>query len=896
MDKDARRRSFLTRRGREGEALPAVDALRARLRSWRPSVAQFTVFINGCVLTLGAYMILTSMVRDMFEDRYWRLLNDTDEIVAENIMGLGQSVKIVSTILSLSGEGEDVGAVLPRVSAAVPNLGRFDRLFWIGKGRDGQWQMHDIVSSGRAIDNQGIFAPDQVQKLRDYVGFDRAHPVSGVLLSTELPLANGRNNDAIYVTENPDSPLIRARPFIFAHTAFPAAPEKGIVIGISRVNNVIDREWIAARPGIESLIIHDMLSDRRVFYMDRLYQSRDSEDAVVSAYQKSFNIGTGRWQLFVNIKREASMAFLQYVPLIVLSFGTILTMIGTMYVRNSQKQSIRLKIMNTALAQKNYDLNNEVAEREKLNLSLRKTEREYKAIVDSVSDIIFEISGDGEILFLNQTWQKIMGSDARAMLSASLFDLLHPQEQEEQRRSLREMIKGSKHAYRSLVRIRTGDGGYRTMELAVSMLRQDENRNTRIVGTLTDVEERRRAERALVEAEKKYRTIVENAAGGIYQVTPDGVFLSANPAMIRILGYASAEEMMAQVRDAKSLYDNPKERARFVRELETVGIVKNYEAQLVTKDGRKIWVNENARAVRDDEGSILYFEGSLEDITKRKEVELKLREAKIQSDLASRAKSEFLTNMSHELRTPLNAIIGFSEIIKNEVLGPVQNRQYWEYARDIYDSGRRLLSIINEILDVSRIDAGDRHLNEGVINIRQLVQSCVDFMTPKAAAAQLTITNLMDGDVPRIVGEELAIKQVILNLLSNAIKFTPGGGRVTLSHEKDSDGHLRLSITDTGIGLDEAEIEKALSPFGQVQTSFSRSGSGVGLGLTLVDSLVKLHGGRLELFSQKGIGTTATVVFPARRIVAEDSLPADEGEGAGRHFAGLDDSEPRNLQ
>jgi signal transduction histidine kinase len=274
-------------------------------------------------------------------------------------------------------------------------------------------------------------------------------------------------------------------------------------------------------------------------------------------------------------------------------------------------------------------------------------------------------------------------------------------------------------------------------------------------------------------------------------------------------------------------------------------------------------------------------------------MEMKLREAKIQSDLSSRAKSEFLANMSHELRTPLNAIIGFSEIIRDEVLGPIGNVQYKEYVRDIYDSGKKLLSIINEILDVSRIETGDRQLNEGVVDITRITRSCLDFIRPKLMAEKLVVVNLMEGAVPKVIGEELAIKQIILNLLSNAVKFTGEGGRITLSHEIDHEGQLRIAITDTGIGLDETEIEKALSPFGQVDSSLSRGGSGAGLGLTLVDSLIKLHGGRLELFSQKGVGTTATIVFPARRVAQE----LKEGEG---HIDGGDLPDgprpTRNLQ
>jgi signal transduction histidine kinase len=245
------------------------------------------------------------------------------------------------------------------------------------------------------------------------------------------------------------------------------------------------------------------------------------------------------------------------------------------------------------------------------------------------------------------------------------------------------------------------------------------------------------------------------------------------------------------------------------------------------------------------------------------------------------------------LRTPLNAIIGFSEIIRDEVLGSIGNVQYKEYVRDIYDSGKKLLSIINEILDVSRIETGDRQLNEGVVDITKVTRSCLDFIRPKLMAEKLVVVNLMEGAVPKVIGEELAIKQIVLNLLSNAVKFTGEGGRITLSHEIDHEGQLRISVTDTGVGLDEAEIEKALSPFGQVDSSLHRVGSGAGLGLTLVDSLIKLHGGRLELFSQKGVGTTATIVFPARRVAQE----LKDGEG---HIEGGDlpdgSRSTRNLQ
>jgi PAS domain S-box-containing protein len=664
-------------------------------------------------------------------------------------------------------------------------------------------------------------------------------------------------------------------------------------VGITKMTNVIDQTWINKRALLSRITIREPNSGRALYFMDSkgkssFYEGDDSEKF------SSFMVGREELSVEIMSGKDTNTLLMEKAPWLILIFGITLTLIGTLYVRNNQRQSFKLASMNKALAQKNYELNSEISEREKLYQAMRKAERENRAIIDSVNDIIFETNTDGNLIFLNSTWNHVTGFEVDQAIGRNLFDMLHPQDQEEQRSSFIKLINGQKQAYRSFTRLRTNSGEFHSVELAMSMLRQGENKEMRVVGTITDVEERRRAERALSEAEKKYRTIVENAAGGIYQVTPEGHILSANPAMARILGYDSSEQLMREVKNIhKQVYAKPGERTQFIRELETVGSVVNFETLVNKQSGLQVWVNENARAVKDDDGNILYFEGSIEEITQRKEAEIKLREAKMHSDLANRAKSEFLANMSHELRTPLNAIIGFSEIIKDEILGPVGQKQYWEYARDIYDSGKNLLQIINEILDVSKIDAGERQLNESVIDMAGISQACVDMMSTKAESGQLSIINLMrDSDI-RIVGEELAIKQVLLNLLSNAIKFTPAGGRITISHEMDSDKRLRVSITDTGVGLDDNEIEKALTPFGQIETAHSRSTSGAGLGLTLVDSLMKLHGGELELFSQKGIGTTATVIFPSKRIAK--SREGEAGEVSSKETGGESIKEYQNI-
>jgi PAS domain S-box-containing protein len=837
-------------------------------RRWSGGLVQAVVLVNGLILTFAAYVILNMFIQNMMNNDLQRLVWDAQNKVATDVTSLENTLRSASTILITSRPLGDE-AVRKNVMYGVPDLDRFERVFWLRrKTRDQQsagqaddWVMNEIVQ--QPVSNE-IVAGTRVSdtELKNYILSVYNKENERVMVAGEIP-------NTEYIQETVD-PVIRGRPFLFIQTMLPGTANETIVVAMARMSRIVDHDWLNNKIGLRRMALRDIEYGYSLFFLDRAGNGHEETLTSGNSHESEFTVGGQRWRLLLDAGMEESSGFLIKTPLIVLLFGLTLTAIGTMYVRNNQRQSVRLAAMNKTLAQKNYELNSEVAERERLNQTLRKAEREYRAIIDAVSDIIFETNTQGEILFLNGTWRKVTGIEIQQAMSRDLFDLLHPQDQEEQRSFFEQLVKGQKHAYRVFTRLRTADGTYRSVELAMSMIRQDENKNLRVVGTFTDVEERRRAERALSEAEKKYRTIVENAAGGIYQLTPEGQFLSANPAMARILGYDSPDQLLREVRNVHSMiYTNQKERARFVRELETLGVVKNFELEVVTRSGQRIWVNENARTVKDDEGNILYFEGSMENITQRKQAEIKLREAKVKSDLANRAKSEFLANMSHELRTPLNAIIGFSEIIKDEVLGKLENRQYWEYARDIYESGKNLLTIINEILDVSRIEAGDRQLNEGIVNLDKMVKSCVVFMQPKAESGKLTITNLLDGVVPNLIAEELAVKQIILNLLSNAIKFTPEGGRVTLSHEVDNDGMMRISVTDTGIGLDESEIEKALSPFGQVETSLSRSGSGAGLGLTLVDSLMKLHGGKLELFSQKGIGTTATIIFPARRVTQE---------------------------
>ena len=245
-----------------------------------------------------------------------------------------------------------------------------------------------------------------------------------------------------------------------------------------------------------------------------------------------------------------------------------------------------------------------------------------------------------------------------------------------------------------------------------------------------------------------------------------------------------------------------------------------------------------------------------------------LARARAEAEAASRAKSEFLANMSHELRTPLSAIIGFAEVIERETFGPTAPR-YREYASDIHGSGRHLLQVINDVLDLSKVEAGQMLLHETRLDPALVMQGCVRLLKPRAAKSNVRIYTAFDTNLPVLLADEARLRQIGLNLLSNAIKFTKAGGRVSVSTALDREGGITIAVTDTGIGMSADEIAIALEPFQQVMSSQSRTNEGTGLGLPLTKTLIELHGGRLDIASAPGRGTTVTVSFPPSRSLAQ---------------------------
>ncbi len=243
-----------------------------------------------------------------------------------------------------------------------------------------------------------------------------------------------------------------------------------------------------------------------------------------------------------------------------------------------------------------------------------------------------------------------------------------------------------------------------------------------------------------------------------------------------------------------------------------------------------------------------------------------LEEARRQAERAIRAKTAFLANMSHEIRTPLTAMMGFAELLEQEVLGPHAIPLYREYARDIAESGRHLMELINDLLDLSKADADRLELVDGTVDVVRVAIGAARLLAERASRHGVSISTAVPLNLPPLWADERKLRQMLLNLLSNAVKFTPADGLVTLGAHVAADGTLWLSVHDTGIGMTGEELGKALEPWGQVDSALARSQIGTGLGLPLTKRLIELHGGRLDVVSRRDEGTTMSLVFPAKRV------------------------------
>lgn len=515
------------------------------------------------------------------------------------------------------------------------------------------------------------------------------------------------------------------------------------------------------------------------------------------------------------------------------------------------------------LRQAHESLESKVSERIK---ELKNSETRYRAVTESAQDAIISVDENGLVVLWNSGAQKMFGYDVLEIIGKPVTCIMPERYRSAHIAGMRRFMAGGKKQLEStgieLEGLRK-DGTEFPIELRVSDWRvQDEIFVTSII---RDITERKKADEEL----NKLSQTVEQSPDMMFITNTSGIIEYANEKFFKVTGYMP-EEVYGQTPRILNSGKTPQSVYEDLWKTIKAGKVWQGEIEDRSKDGTIFWSNATISPLRSKDGDITHYFSSHENIDDRKEAEAQMKQAKEQAVIANRAKSDLMANMSHELRTPLNAIIGFSATMQGETFGSVGSDKNREYLNDIHYSGLHLLELINDILDVSAIEADALELYEENISISKVTDAAVRLIRPRAEKGLVSVTSSIDKEIPHIFADERRVKQVLLNLLSNAVKFTAEGGEVSINAWLNDDDALCIAVSDSGIGMSEEEIDLALSTFGQVDSGLDRKHEGTGLGLPLTVRLMELHGGSLKVKSEKGKGSLITVTFPKARIVTSD--------------------------
>ena len=505
---------------------------------------------------------------------------------------------------------------------------------------------------------------------------------------------------------------------------------------------------------------------------------------------------------------------------------------------------------------------------------LAESERRFRILAESSPTGIFQTDLQGNLSYANPKLCRLCRMTAEEMAGTGWHACVEP---EDMPVVIAAIGTGAPLRERLEYEVRVRG---RWVNVLSAVLHDDDGRPAGIIGSVTDIHERREIEAALRNSEERYRRIIETAQEGILVNDADGIIRFVNQRMAALLGHPVKDLI------GRTMYDfvDP-QTADFIRRKHANrarGVSEQYELQLTRKDGSQRWLLVSSSPVMMEDGTFDGALGMVVDITERHradealarhvaELEASRRELqllakryeaeKLRAEESSRSKSRFLSSMSHELRTPLNSILGFSDILRMPRTGPA-DEALRGYANDIHAAGTYLLELINDILDMSKIEAGKYELRLGPVQPRRLLEDTLRMLRQNAQEQGVTLTEDIPADLPeRIVADGRAVRQVALNLLSNAIKFTPAGGRVHLS-ARTAGPMLEFAVSDTGIGIAAADLPRLGRPFEQIDNDLNRKHQGTGLGLALSRSLVEMHGGSLAIASQPGKGTTVTARLP----------------------------------
>lgn len=490
-----------------------------------------------------------------------------------------------------------------------------------------------------------------------------------------------------------------------------------------------------------------------------------------------------------------------------------------------------------------------------LHLALFQEQDVYAIIVTDI---------DGVISDWNPAAERLYGYTRDEVLGMSVTVLHMPADMPELQNSIVDAIKCDGR-WSGRINFRRKDGREGSSDSAIFAFRDDDGQ----LGSFSinrDISEQVRARSEGRETAESFRLIADNIPGNFLHIDRDLRYRFVNKGVVEL--YGQPREYFVGKHMSEVL--NPAAHAEIIPYLRQAlaGAEVTFELERTSVDGGRRDYQTTCLPQFDESDQVVGVYVLSVDITEHKRAEAAANAAKDEAEIANRAKSEFLANMSHELRTPLNAINGFSEMIFAEALGPIGNVEYQKYASYIKEAGVHLLALINDLLDISKIEAGSIELTDDNIDVADLLRYCMAMIRERADAEDVRIFVDIDEELlPLLRADETRVRQIVLNLMSNAVKFTPAGGTVTVRAWYHIDRGFVLQVADTGIGIAPENIPKALARFEQVESTLDRTYEGTGLGLPLTKSLVEHHGGRMDLHSELGVGTVVTVSLPADRVL-----------------------------
>ncbi len=389
----------------------------------------------------------------------------------------------------------------------------------------------------------------------------------------------------------------------------------------------------------------------------------------------------------------------------------------------------------------------------------------------------------------------------------------------------------------------------------------------KVTGVLTivgDITRQKQMEENLIQSEKRFRTVLENIELAGVTLNRDGDIIFCNDFFSALVGW-KREEIIGKnwFEMFMTIENRPEVKDMFFKTINEEKVIKNYKNEIVTKNGSRKLIAWNNTIFKNDDGIISGVTSIGEDITHRRLMEEKLLTAKIAAEEANRTKSEFLANMSHELRTPLNSIIGFSQLLEDQRSGELTEKQA-RYISNVLNSGTHLLELINDVLDISKVELGEMELHVQKINVPSFFDEVKTLIKPLAAKKSIRLKVNLENEYPDMYADSVKLKQIIYNLLSNAIKFTPEKGNVDIN-AKLIENNLQVCVSDTGIGISENDQKFIFDPFRQADSASNRKYGGTGLGLALTKQFVELHGGIIKVESEIGKGSTFTFTIPINK-------------------------------